>query len=182
MKQEEDEKREENRELANLIDKVVLGFNSVVAKENDLSTILLKGHLFLENFLEELIATLDINIGMAVHKLTFAEKIEKLRSYVEKTTAYLCVDIRNLLPLLSAINQIRNDLAHDYNFSLSEANIDKIGVNLGSKYILNKYTEGRDRTKENLLFCLRTTISDVGRIMYCKICDLKREKEIKEAK
>ncbi len=166
-------------ELRNLVSKIIGSFQNVVAKEEDLSNVLLKGHLVIENFLEELLAVLNIEKTINIHRLSFHEKLKHIKESAEKDPAYLKNRVGKILPSLYALNGVRNDLAHDYTFTISEPEIDKIGVNLGSRYILKKYSSGHESYKENLLFCIDEIIGDIGRIIYNKICDL-REKNQKQ--
>jgi hypothetical protein len=177
---ENNKKIEEDKELDNVAKKIFDSFLNGVKKEQDLSNILLKGHLCIENFLDELIAIFDLNKGISVHRESFSGKLKKLQEYIKNQKGSATLEntqLKSILPSLFALNEARNSLAHNFNFNLSESDINRIGVNLGSSYILNKYVKGHKELRENLLFCLKLIIKEVGSVIYLKICDIKDKRE-----
>lgn len=169
----------QNEHLNNLIEKTIGGFFEIVKKEEDLSNILLKGHLFIENLLEELLAVYDLNKKISLNKSSFHKKIETLSDFYKTTKTLTQTELTHLsflLPSIYSLNDVRNNLAHNLNFKINEADINKIGINLGSEFILQKYKTGHKNYKDNLLFCLLEIIKKVNSLIYIKINLLKNDK------
>lgn len=166
-----------NKHLENLIKKTLGGITEIIAKESDLSNILLKSHLFIETLLEELLAAYSLNKQFSIGKSSFYRKTEKLSDLCQKNKNLTSTEkehLDNLIPLLHSLNTVRNNLAHDLNFNISESDINKIGINIGDSFILKKYETGHSDLKNNLIFCLNEIVTLIGRLIYIKVELLKR--------
>jgi len=162
-------KDEEKKHLDNLISRVTSDFNEKVKSETNPSNVLLKGHLLIENILEECLAACDLRVS---RRSGFYEKTKNLSDF-KTSDNNINKSIKVVVPMLFALNEIRNNLAHDLSFNISEADINKIGLNLGSLYIYKKYLTGHKEVRENLLFILNRMVHNLGFIIYCKLDDFK---------
>lgn len=170
---------QQNKHLENLIEKTLVGISDIKNKETDLSNILLKGHLFIEALLEELLAAYSLNKQFSIGRASFYKKVDKLSDLCAKNQTLTPTEkeqLNNLIPLLHALNSVRNNLAHDLNFKVSEADINKIGINIGSEFILQKYETGHSDLKNNLIFCLNKIVEIIGSSIYIKVELLKTKK------
>lgn len=178
MNEENEEKEEDIKDkdphLINLVDKIVKDFGQTIAKESDPSNILLKGQLFVENLADELLVIFDIN----PNRKTFSKKIECLNGI--KAGEYLDKKIKRIVRSLYAINEVRNNLAHNLNFKPDESSVNRIGITLGREFILKKYEVGYEEVSINLIFCLQRVSSELGSSIYIKAKEIKREEESKE--
>ncbi len=168
------EQEKGNVHLNNLIKRIVDDFDDRVGKENEPSNILLKGHLLIENLLQEILAIFDMT-DENIARMSFHNKITCLTKI--KSTDYIQKIILKLIPQLTSLNEVRNDLAHNFNFSINESDVDKMGNNIGSQYVIKKYESGHKNIKNNLLFVLNHIVRELGSTIYIKIEDIKREKE-----
>lgn len=165
-----------NPQLGNILRKIEDDLSKVINKEEDLSNILLKGHLCIENILEELLAVFDLNGSNPLNTESFSSKVSRVQKMAEKKQDKF---MQKLVSKLRAINDVRNNLAHDIKFTITEADISKIGVNVGSVYIVNKYKIGHSNLKENLLFCLQNTITDIGVVIFNQIRQIEYDENAK---
>jgi hypothetical protein len=161
------EVEEKNKHLVNLVEKIVSDLNSKVKTETEPATILLKGHLLLENLLEEVLAVFDLQKKQKISRLSFYEKIKLLSG--TNSGNNINPNIKEACDLLFSLNEVRNNLAHDLNFKISESDINKIGINLGSEYIIKKYEIGYKKIADNLIFLLEKTVRSLGLILFIKI-------------
>ena len=155
--------------LLNIFNKIVKDFNDNVGNEKEPSNMLLKGHLFIENLMEEVLAVFDKK-PKNPRKASFHDKMQSLDEIGNK-------NLNNIIESLYSLNEIRNNLAHNLRFTVDEASVNKIGINLGSLFILKKYEIGDTKVRENLLFCLSSIASKLGGVIYIKTEELK-EKEV----
>lgn len=171
---DEIKKQEENKHLTNLVAKIKADFNERVESEENSSNVLLKGHLLIENILEECLAVFD-QINIKNRHQGFYVKT-KILSEITSKDEEIENARRTIVPMLFSLNEIRNNLAHDLNFNISEADINKIGVNLGSEYIIRKYDLGHKKVRENLLFLLNNMVHKLGFIIFAKMEEIKKNK------
>lgn len=155
--------------LEHLVDKLTEDFNDRVKSESDPSYLLLKGHLLIENILQETLAVFDCQKTGRIDRISFHEKTNFLKNLQEYKD-----EIKGVSPLLYSLNEVRNDLAHNLDFKISESDVNKIGINLGSKYIIKKYEIGHKNVKEILLFCLNEIVYLLGFIIYSKMKQIKK--------
>ncbi len=162
--------KKENNHLVNLVDKILEDFNKRVKSEQDISNVLLKGHLLVENMLREDLAILDITKG--INRISFYEKTKRLSETSTGTVEMLGI-VKEIVPILFALNETRNNLAHNLEFKVSETDVNNIGLNIGSSFILQKYKTGSSNTRENLLFCLDYIVDKLALIIFVRIEELK---------
>jgi len=165
--------------LTNLVEKAVNDFYSGVASETDPTNVLLKGHLYIENLLDEILTVYDISPKKISHG-TFYSKIKTLEDLARRENFEQKRNIESAVVSLFALNAIRNNLAHSLTFKIDEPSVNRIGVTLGSSYVIEKYKNGQKRIRENLTFCLRKIVGQLGLIIYVKIT-LMNEKEQNES-
>lgn len=116
--------------------------------ELDPVLMVLKAHLLAEYYLDQLIA-LEIPRGDVIvdRGFSFSQKLTILKS--------LNITKNDILDLLDALNQLRNRCAHDMEYAISEADIDRIGLPQGKSYfeLKEEYT-GKKTIRELLNFTL----------------------------
>lgn len=161
----------ENKHLMDLIERIQSDFNDKVKNEDNASNVLLKGHLLIENILEECLSVYNIKTNF-ISRLSFYEKTKILSEIINKND-FLKERMKNIVPMLFSLNNVRNNLAHDLGFNISEADINNIGLKLGSEYIVKKYEVGHKKTRENLLFLLDKMVHELGLIIFLKIDEIK---------
>lgn len=161
---------QEDKHLKNLIDRLMGDFLNRVGKETDAANLLLKGHLLVENLLTEILAAYDV--GKNVRRLSFHEKIKLLGE--TKCSSDTEVLIKGVIPVLRSINELRNNLAHEFNFVVTMDDVNKIGIHFGSTFILKKYETNHADVHANLLFCLDLLTYDLGLLLYTRITELKK--------
>lgn len=143
------EKKELPRVLE-LIDKMFDKFDRHIAIKGNSVIVLLRSHLLVEYYLNQLII---IYGGVSGYKkceeADFFEKID----YIEQLKLILperCDAIRRL-------NKIRNKLSHELEYEISESDIDSIGFCLGKGYIAEKFK--KEMSSEKLLdYVLRMVV------------------------
>ncbi len=162
--------KDKNDHLDNLLKKIVDDFNGRVKIEKEISNVLLKGHLLVENLLQETLASLDLKGG--INRISFYEKVKRLYEF-KTNEPIMQSNIKDISPVLFALNETRNNLAHNLDFQVSESDVNRIGLNIGSEFVLQKYKTGYSNTRENLLFCLKYIVHKVGLIMFLRIEELK---------
>ena len=171
----------ENKHLDNLYNKVTEDFKKTVGIETDISNYLLKGHLFVENLLDEVLAVYDVPITNW-KRLTFYEKISLISKInpqfpTKSEYDYFCEDRDLIVRALYALNDVRNELAHNLLFQISESTVNRIGVVLGSEFIMHKYNHGQKKVRENLSFCMEKICNKLGFIIWSRTEDLKSQLE-----
>ena len=168
----------QNPHLDNILKKVVGDFDKRVKAESDISNVLLKGHLLIESLLLEVLAVLNVNEVRRITRLSFHEKVKCLddqrQSEDLKDSSIIKQTIHELAPALFALNDVRNNLSHRIDFQVTESDVDRIGVNSGSAFILQKYESGHSRVRENLLFCLNRIEERLGLIIFIRVEYLKK--------
>lgn len=169
-----DQEIQQNKHLENLLEKIVDDFNSRVKSEKEISNVLLKGHLLVENLLQETLVSFDLKIG--INRISFYEKIKRLSDF-NTGEVFIQSKIKEVVPVLFSLNETRNNLAHNLDFQVSESDVNRIGLNIGSEFILQKYKTGHSNTRENLLFCLNHAIYKLGLIMFLQIEEIKDKKK-----
>lgn len=109
-------------------------------KNKDLELILLKGHLILEIFLDNLLK----NGSQENHKkLNFFGKVNILSKVMGSET----VEIETIKNHLLSINNIRNKFAHEWSFKIHESKIEKWSVDVLSTFKGEKFSKFTYRTK-----------------------------------
>lgn len=170
-----------NKHLHNLVAKIQEDVSTKLQTENDSSNVLLKGHLLIENLLDEVLAAFDLRPDRG-WRAGFHDKVSTLNKIVKnEELKSLHKLINEIVPLLFSLNDVRNDLAHNIRFSLSESSVNQVGMHLGSAYVLVKYESGHAEIRKNLVYCLETAAWKLGLILFNQIETLKR-KQAEQAK
>jgi hypothetical protein len=151
----------EEQEADRLIKIVLEDFNRHVAKESDLSTILLKGHLLVEYYMD-LILVLEYDTDINVDHWSFFQKIRKLDE--DKKIGIE----RSIIHVLYKLNELRNRLAHNLDFKISIFDIDSIGLALGREYIIEKYKTEKD-VRSLTLWVIKNIVGDSFYYIYAEI-------------
>ncbi len=109
-------------------------------KKKDLELVLLKGHLILEIFMDNLLT----NGSNENHKkLSFIGKVKALHKVNGSETVNLEVIKTHLL----SINKIRNQFAHEWAFEIHESEIEQWSLEVLSTYKGEKHSKFTYRTK-----------------------------------
>ncbi len=109
-------------------------------KKKDLELILLKGHLILEIFMDNL---LENGSRVNYKKLSFFGKVNVLNKVAGSET----VDIESIKSHLLSINNIRNQFAHKWNFEIRESKIEKWSLDVLSTFNGEKFSKFTYKTK-----------------------------------
>ena len=175
MEEKQNVENENDRdEVTKLIRKVVGDFYKKIDKEKDLSVILLKGHLLIEHYLNYLIIVLH-DTTERTDKKSFSEKIDILNNDG-------CLG-SHVIASLRKLNDVRNNLSHELNYRLSESEVDRVGFNLGKKYIFRKFSidcDNDDDLRSLFLFVIDDVLFSVFQPLFKEI--LKKRKEESENK
>lgn len=157
-----------SNEFKHLIIKLTNDFKNHVSSQSDLSVVLLKGHLLIEYFLNQLIIINDLQTNVST--AGFKQKIDELKSksIIDQT---LCKHLERL-------NKTRNDMAHTISFELNESNIDSLGYTFGKEYVLKKYEIGPENLKDQLVWILDEILVQVVILIHLKIKKIKAEKKL----
>ena len=140
-------------------------FQQYIEKEKDLSVILLKSHLLIEYYLDHLILLLKENHGN-LRRIGFYEKLQIL----EKQSPFFKKPGGTMLKSLYALNNVRNNLAHQLNFEISQSELDAIGYEIGREYIIEKYKINGDRRKL-LLWLIKNITGDLYFLLAIELRD-----------
>lgn len=109
-------------------------------RKKDLELILLKGHLIIEFLLENLLT----NNGLQnCKKNSFFKKVEMLKNFSVNNTEELGKVTDHLL----ALNKIRNQFAHEWDFKISKSDIEGWAANVLLSYDGKKFSKYTYRTK-----------------------------------
>ncbi len=141
-----------NAETDRLVSKLFDDFYTHLNKDS-LTEILLKGHLFIEHYLDH-IMLLVFDKNAKIDRKSFSAKVTELRDkncLGEHEVAISC---------LYALNRVRNELAHNLDFEVTIYHIDSIGYNLGREFILLRYSKDIDN-KKLLIWVLRKIVTKV---------------------
>ena len=112
-------------------------------RKNDLELILLKGHLMLEVLIDDAINNyLSKDSRIQSLNLPYSKKI-KLMYLLSKDDSH---NIDKIHKYLIEINQIRNKLAHNYQFE-EESDLSQWANNIIADFKVNKHTKFTYRTK-----------------------------------
>lgn len=109
-------------------------------QNKDIELILLKGHLILEIFMDNL---LENGSQENYKKLNFFGKVNKLN----KITGSESVNFEPIKNHLLSINNIRNQFAHEWNFDIKESEIEKWSLDVLSTFNGEKHSKFTYRTK-----------------------------------
>jgi uncharacterized protein YutE (UPF0331/DUF86 family) len=117
------------------IDARVDSFSSQIEKnlpsDSSMTLIVLKGHLLAEHQINHLLKLCSENEDINVEDKTFSEKVDLLDTESS-------LDQKELKALTN-LNKLRNNLAHELNYQVSESDIDSIGFPLGRGYVIKKF-------------------------------------------
>lgn len=109
-------------------------------KKKDLELILLRGHLILEAFMDNLFKN---GSQEKYKKLNFFGKVNLLN----KVTGSDLVDIESIKTHLLSINNIRNKFAHEWSFNIHESEIEKWSKDVLFTFEGEKFSKYTYRTK-----------------------------------
>lgn len=111
-------------------------FIKATSPVDELITMVLRVHLLSEYYLDRILLTKIPRADIFFEKArpTFASKLSLTKSF--SFTA------RDILDSLKRLNDIRNKCSHDFNYSVSEADIDMVGRPFGKKYTKIKNEHG----------------------------------------
>jgi hypothetical protein len=152
-------------------------FEFRIKRETDISVILLKGHLLIEYYLDQIIL-LFFDKEKDLRKLSFFEKIRIVeeRKIFDKTGWV----VDNIIKKLYAINNVRNNLAHDLGFTITESELDSIGYTFGREYVLKKFADSND-DKPQLNNILIWMIRKISQELYLEMSAEIMTSELKES-
>lgn len=131
------------KEVIAMVDRLIADFSRHVEAETDLTNVLLKGHLLVENYMSSLVVLL-YDTELNVSRLSFYDKVKRIE---EKK-----IINPNYVRSLFALNDLRNAIAHELEYKVTESSIDSIGFYLGKEYIIQKHTH--EGSRELLLWAL----------------------------
>lgn len=120
-------------------------------------TMVSRAHLLVEYYLNQLISTElkrgDIIVG---NRFTFDQKLTIVK-------AISCLPTQ-ILDSVKQLNSVRNSCAHEINYTISENDIDKIGMPFGKDYLETKLENISDTKKllYETLFTLLARLSGVA--------------------
>lgn len=166
----EENKDTRTTESRRLIRKQLDEFSKHVSS-GDISSILLKGHLLLEYYLDH-VMLLTFDKKAQLHKKSFFNKVSELKG----TGCF--PDHEIIISCLYSLNKVRNDLAHKLDFKLVMSQIDSIGYNLGKEYVLKRYAVDMEERKL-LIWVLDEIISAVYYPIWEKVMDYHERKKSK---
>lgn len=109
-------------------------------KHNNVELILLKGHLILEVFVDNLLLN---NTQGKYRKYSFYKKIKE----IEKHFSGSSVDVEMVSKYLLSLNKIRNELAHEWQFNMKDGAIDTWAAEVLIQLPGTKHTKYTRRTK-----------------------------------
>jgi len=109
-------------------------------KKKDLELILLKGHLILEIFMDNL---LENNNQEHYKDLSFFGKVKRLNMVKGSES----VSIESIIFFLLSINKIRNQFAHEWSFEVHGGEIEKWSLGVLSTFKGEKFSKYTYRTK-----------------------------------
>lgn len=136
-------------------------FNHHIAKETDLSIILIRGHLLVEYYLSLLIL-LEYDKTERIDRLGFFYKIKKMEN------AQTIKLSQNVIQSLYKLNDLRNNLAHNLEFKISIPDIDTIGFSFGREYVLSKYKSTMSE-KDLLMWVINKITGDIFYYIYAEV-------------
>ena len=128
-------------------------YEDTVGNEEDTSVILLKGHLLVEYYLEQLMILSADSLGQ-YSRMGFSQKVEHLRTRAFK-------DYPRLVAILKSLNSTRNNMAHNVRYVVSRGEIDSIGNILGKEYILELYRHDSFNDVTMLKWLIRNIVMEV---------------------
>lgn len=113
-------------------------------KKNDIELILLKGHLLLETVITSLLKNYMIkDSSIDSLGLTFYKKLELLMLLTKKQTN----ELKKVKKYIIEINQLRNKLAHKYDFEVHHEEFVSWATNVLKDFPFVKFTKFTFRTK-----------------------------------
>lgn len=146
--------------------KILIGdFIKHIEPEKQPFVILLKGHLLLEYYLNQIVLLYAKGIKN-VERRGFFDKVSLL-----KTTDGDLFKQETFSSLLR-LNELRNRLSHSLNFKITPSEIDTVGFCLGKNYVLAKY-ENPDNEEVLLKWVLREIAQDVFYPIYVAVAKSK---------
>ncbi len=147
----------EDDDASRLLKVLIEDFSRHIDPEKDPFVILLKGHLLLEYYLNQIVLLSTKGIK-DIDKKGFFEKIKIL----ESVDANLFID--GTFDSLKKLNEIRNRLSHSLNFKITESEIDTVGFYFGKEYVLEKY-----KNPNNKEFLLKWVLKCMARDVFYRI-------------
>jgi hypothetical protein len=155
-------------EEGRLIGVLLNDFSKHIEKETEPFVILLKGHLLLEYYLNQLLL-LYSKEKIDVEKKGFFEKVTKLESINNKLFD------EEVFSSLKKLNELRNRLSHSLGFKITESEIDTVGFCIGKEYVLTKY---KNPSKEDFLlkWILKYIATDVFFPIYLEVAKSEKSK------
>jgi len=131
------EKKPQMAEADRLIQVLIRDFSQHIEKETEPFVILLKGHLLLEYYLNQVILLSTTGVKN-VERKGFYEKVflvETTDKNIFKTKTFNS---------LKKLNELRNRLSHTLNFKITPSEIDPVGFCFEKEYVLKKYNNPDD--------------------------------------
>ncbi len=166
---ESDKLKKEKSKAFILIERHVAEFEKRVSNETDLTTILLKGHLLIEYYLDHVLLLLfdkEVNLN----SLSFFQKVEKLKQKNCFTD--------DIFRSLRKLNDIRNNLAHRLDFKISFSEIDSVGFCLGKEYVLKKFEEEGEGERTLLLYVIDELTFSVFMPIFREVLQAEKKKAL----
>lgn len=162
-----------DQQVKNLLRKYVKDFEKQVSKEADLTIIVLRGHLLMEYYLSHLVVYFH-DREHRVDKLSFFDKLQ----IIEKDVTF----IAGSSPFYK-FNDLRNNLSHELNFQISEAEIDRIGFGIGKDYVSLKFSKNIEEPgylRDLLVWVVDTLVFEIVYQIYKKNESERKQKQATE--
>lgn len=126
------------------LDVIINNFDRHLSNIDDPLIVFLKGHLLIEYYMNQLIILYDVvSNPHEINKLSFAQKISEIEKHDnlarQNKNGKVVFKKETTLNVLRIINKVRNNLAHELEYTMKESDIDSIGFCLGKDYIYDKY-------------------------------------------
>ncbi len=144
-------------EASRLIKVLFEDFSKHIEQEKEPFVILLKGHLLLEYYLNQIVL-LYVKDARDVEKKGFFGKV----SMLESTDKQLFK--QEIFDSLKRLNELRNRLSHSLNFKITESEIDMVGFCFGKSYVLTKY-----KNPKNKEFLLKWVLKEMAKNVFYPI-------------
>ena len=144
MDNSEKNKTEIDRSIKTLMEKI----DRFLSEKNPSDVLIIKSHLICEYYLNQILILNGKSTAKEIDKLSFFDKANKafdLQNQGQKNTHDRIVKL----------NQLRNRVGHELEYTLSESDVDTLGYFTGKEYVLKKYEF------DKLEDLLRNTLIDI---------------------
>ena len=168
----EDVAKGEDKELGDLIDKQILRFSRDIGKHLSESLepelLLLKGHLLIEYYLGLLLILNDEK--KEILEETFYKKIQRSKELNIVGDPYM--------ESIFCLNRLRNRMAHELEYTISESDVDSISMPFGKEYILKKMDAIEENHSNSIKKLLRWFFEkNLRKILISTIIKIDKEKK-----